>query len=203
MAVASHGVFTQDCHSQAHALEGTQSNTTSSTRETAWFANIWVGKHARKKGTFKLDTGAEVTAVSQETYQKLPNAPQLSPPQRTLCGPFCKPLQVLQGQYQMDLSYKKTSTNQQVFIMKEMKSNLLGLPAIKALNLAVILDETTTTTTPLSSAYIYKHFPKMFQELGKEVPCSPKTRSNTICTVHSKASSSTTERKGLRRTATN
>ena len=115
--------------------------------------------------TFKLDTGAEVTAVSQETYQKLPNAPQLSSPQRTLCGPSCKPLQVL-GQCQMDFSHKKASSNQQVYVVKELRSNLLGLPAIKALNLAVRLDETTTTVTPLSSAYIHKQFEKVFQGLG-------------------------------------
>jgi hypothetical protein len=60
--------------------------------ETAWFAEILVGKGNKKKVTFKLDTGAEVTAVSQETYQMLPDAPPLSTPQRTLCGPSRKPV---------------------------------------------------------------------------------------------------------------
>ena len=56
--------------------------TTSTTRETAWFVDILVGRH--KKVTFKLDTGAEVTAVSQETYKMLPGPPQLSTPARVL-----------------------------------------------------------------------------------------------------------------------
>ena len=60
--------------------------------EKAWFAEIVVGSHRSRKVTFKLDTGAEVTAVSQETYQALPDAPPLSTPVRTLRGPAMKPL---------------------------------------------------------------------------------------------------------------
>ena len=71
--------------------------------ETAWFAEILVGKGRKGKVTFKLDTGAEVTAVSQETYQMFPNAPPLSTPQRTVCAPSRKPLQVL-GECQVVLT---------------------------------------------------------------------------------------------------
>ena len=39
--------------------------------------------------------GAEVIAVSQDTYQMLPEAPPLSTPQKVLCGPSRKPLQVV------------------------------------------------------------------------------------------------------------
>ena len=67
-----------------------------SSSETAWYADIQVG---RRKVTFKLDTGAEVTAASQETYKLLQNAPPLHTPQRTLCGPSRKSLQVV-GQCQ-------------------------------------------------------------------------------------------------------
>ena len=85
-------------------------------------------------------------AVSQDTYQELPNFPSLSAPQRTLCGPsrrfFASPGL---GQCQIDLSHKKFTSNQQVFIVKWLRSNLLGLPVIKALNLTVRNDETTTT----------------------------------------------------------
>ena len=53
---------------------------TTSSEEKAWFTEIFVGSHGSHKVTFKLDTGAEVTAVSQETYQMLPDAPPLSTP---------------------------------------------------------------------------------------------------------------------------
>jgi len=82
-----------------------------------------------------------------------------------LCGPAKKPLQVL-GQCKIDLSHRGRSTKQQLFVVAELKSNLLGLPAIQDLNLAVRLDGTTADTTPLTAPYIHKRFPKLFQGLG-------------------------------------
>jgi len=140
--------------------------TSSSSREMAWYAHIMVGKRGKQSEvTFKLDTGAEVTAVSQETFLKLPDAPQLTTPKRILCGPSRKPLHVL-GQCQIDLSHRDRSSSQHIFVVKGLRSNLLGLPAIKALNLATRLDETTTESTSLSSAYIHQRFKKVFQGLG-------------------------------------
>ena len=165
------GHYSSQCrskHVDESGLETTFLDATTSsspTGETAWFVKVCVGRHAKKEVTFKLDTGAEVTAISQETYQELPNAPSLSAPQRTLCGPSRRPLQVL-GQCQIDLSHKELTSNQQVFVVKGLRSNLLGLPAIRALNLAVRIDETTTTTTPLSSTHIYNRFRRVFHGLG-------------------------------------
>ena len=102
-------------------------------------------------------------AVSKDTY-KLQNAPLLSTPQRTLCGPLRKPLNVL-GQCWMEFSYKEVSSNQQMFVVEGLRYNILGLPAIKALNLAARLDETTARPT-LSQAYIHQNFAKLFQGLG-------------------------------------
>ena len=112
---------------------------TSSSQEAAWFTDIKVGEQMVK---FKLDTGAEVTAISHSTYQQLLNAPPLNTPEKVLCGPARKPLQVL-GQCKIDLSHGGRSTKQQLFVVAELKSNLLGLPAIQDLNLAVRLDGTT------------------------------------------------------------
>ena len=114
--------------------------------------------------TFKLDTGAEVIAISHTTYQQLPDAPPLSTPSKVLCGPARKPLQVL-GQCEIDLSYRERSIKQQLFMVAELKSNLLGLPAIQALNLAARFDE-TADITPLTAPSIHKQFPKVFQRLG-------------------------------------
>ena len=102
-----------------------------------------------------------MTAVSQETYKTLPGPPQLSTPARVLCGPSRKPLQVL-GQCRVDLTHDGKSSCQQVFVVKGLRSNLLGLPAIKATR----LDETTTTTAPLCSKYIHERFRTVFQGLG-------------------------------------
>ena len=140
--------------------------TTSQAEETAWFADISVCK-LNEKVTFKLDTGAEVTAVSQETYEQLRDAPPLNTPEKTLCGPSRKPLKV-RGQCQMQLTLKVASSKQQVFVVEGLKSNLLGLPAITALHLARRLDETRVNTPPetLDAAYIHQRFKKLFQGLG-------------------------------------
>ena len=124
-----------------------------------------MGKGSKGKVTFKLDTGAEVTAVLEETYQMFPNVPPLSTPQRTLCGSSQKSLQVL-GQCQVILTHRERSSTQQVFVVEGLRSNLLGLPAIKGLNVATTLDETTAKPTQLSSAGIHKQFKKLFQGLS-------------------------------------
>ena len=67
----------------------------------------------------------------------------------------------------MEFAYKEVSSNQQMFVVEGLRSNLLGLLAIKALNLAARLDETTARPTLLSQAYIHQKFAKLFQGLGK------------------------------------
>ena len=48
--------------------------------QTAWFVDIKVGKRVMP---FKLDTGAEVTAISKDAYTKLTDAPLLTTTHRT------------------------------------------------------------------------------------------------------------------------
>ena len=107
---------------------------------------------------FKLDTGAEVSAVTQETYRNL--GIQLSKPQKMLYGPSQTPLQVT-GQFQGKLEYNGKETLQSVYVVNHLKRNLLGLPAITALSLAVRLESMTNTTCS-----VVDKFPSLFQGLG-------------------------------------
>ena len=68
------------------------------------------------------------------------------------------------GQCHLDITFKGRSSSQQVFVVKDLKSNLLGLPAITALKLAARLDE--TSNTPLTAAIIHEKYPKLFCGLG-------------------------------------
>ena len=86
---------------------------TTPTDEKAWFVEILVGG---SKVTFKLDTGTEVTAVSEETYRALPDAPPLSTPAKILRGPSTKPLQCV-GECNILLQHQGKSCNQQLFIV--------------------------------------------------------------------------------------
>ena len=110
----------------------------------------------RKKGHYGAQRVGSGRSVSIKETRHL----------QILCGPSRKPLQVV-GQCQMTLASKGRSSSQEVFVVKQLRSNLLGLPAIKALRLATRLDETTTEfTPPLSATYILDRFKKIFQGLG-------------------------------------
>ena len=91
-----------------------------------------------KTTPFKLDTIAEVTAISPDTYHSLQNI-ELT---KVFSGPSRKLLKVI-GQIQRYFIYRTRQTSKSVFIVKGLKINLLGLPTITALNLAVRVDSIT------------------------------------------------------------
>lgn len=130
-------------------------DTVTTKTDSAWFATIEING---RKLNFKLDTGAEVTAISEQEYKKL-DQPPLSPAKCALYGPSRQPLQTA-GQFTGKLRSKNNTAMQQVFVVKCLKTNLLGLPAITALKLAVRVDSTTLDTD------WRKDFPSVFQGLG-------------------------------------
>ena len=87
-----------------------------------------------KSVRFKVDTGAEVTVLSDSTWKSLKCSTPLKKAQISLCGPDQTTLRVI-GEAKLGLSYKGKSSNQNVFVIKDLKNNLLGLPAIRALQL--------------------------------------------------------------------
>ena len=89
----------------------------------------------------------------------------LKNPQKVLYGPSRHPLQVV-GQCHSNLSFKGRVCKQQVFVVKDLKRNLLGLPAITSLHLAQRLDATTCLETSLNAGDISKRFPNLFTGLG-------------------------------------
>ena len=123
--------------------------------QTAWFANIDLCGCIT---AFKLDTGAEVTAISKEAYSHLQNS-TLNTPDRILYGPSKQPLKVL-GQFQGKFTYKGRDSQQQVYVVDGLKTNLLGLPAITALHLAARVDASHTSTD------VARNFPNVFKGLG-------------------------------------
>ena len=126
-------------------------------QETSWSALI----HLNSKQTpFKLDTGAEVTAINGDTHEHL-GEPKLDTPDKILYGPSRQPLQVV-GQFKGTFTHKGKQSQQQVYVIKGLKTNLLGLPAITALNLAARID----TAAQDAENDIRKQFPKVFEGLG-------------------------------------
>ena len=131
-------------------------DTLSGEQEKAWFTTITVKDVDIR---FKLDTGAEVTAITSDAYQLL-EKPQLNAADKILCGPSRHPLGVV-GKFKCNLATKGKVTRQEIFVVKGLKHNLLGLPAITALNLAAQIDCTLSTTNTFK-----ERFPKVFEGLG-------------------------------------
>lgn len=82
---------------------------------------------------------------------------QLKTPTKKLCDPDQKPLEV-RGELYVNLSHKGATVRQCMLVVKQLKKNLLGLPAIRALNL---LFKVESTEDEISTKY-----PSLFSGLG-------------------------------------
>ena len=122
-----------------------------------WFTTLELNG---QEVNFKLNTGAEVTAISNKTYTQLQGVGRLKAASKVLYGPTQQPLQVL-GQFEATLAKKQKGTSQTVFVIRGLKTNLLGLPAINALQLVSRIDSTAK-----ASEDILQKFPSLFCGLG-------------------------------------
>ena len=148
-------------------------------QESSWSVKLHVDS---QEVTFKIDTGAEVTAISEKVYQDL-QRPTLQKSSKFLHGPGQHPLPVV-GQFHATLHHGQNSSSQQIFVIKNLKHNLLGLPAITALHLAARLDSTYT-------AMVQNRFPSVFQGLGNlgepYIHNQTPTELYSLCSKHAKS----------------
>ena len=79
---------------------------------------------------FKVDTGAEVTVIPEDLMQAL-NIKELQPPSKSLHGLDNKLLSV-RGEFQAQVAH---NDNECIQPLSHIKHNVLGLPAIQALQL--------------------------------------------------------------------
>ena len=85
---------------------------------TQWNISVTVRAHPV---VFKVDTGAEVTALSEKTYDLLhESVPQLQKSTHKLCRANRVPLDVL-GVTKMKLIYNSKSTTQEVFVIRDLQ----------------------------------------------------------------------------------
>ena len=138
-------------------LETAYLNTVTSHQDSSWTAEIKVNQSVM---TFKLDTGAEVTALSEAALACLGEV-KIHKPEKILCGPDRRPLDVI-GCITATLAYKGWTSTQSIYVIRKLTNNLLGLPAIQSLHLLKQVEGMEV----LSSKSIKKKFPKLFQGLG-------------------------------------
>ena len=129
---------------------------TTGNQVTSWRSNILIGN---TEANFKLDTGAEATAITEDTYKLLTNV-VLQKPRKTLHGPAKQCLDVL-GQFQATLCHQNTSSTQTLYVIRGLKTNLLGLPAITSLGLLYRMDAVVCNTDAVHTKY-----PMLFKGLG-------------------------------------
>ena len=125
--------------------------------QSSWKVEAKVNGHPI---SFKLDTGAEVTAMSEQDYRTLGAIP-LKPSTLALYGPAQQALNV-KGQFRGKLAIGQKTSTETIYVIRGLKTNLLGLPAITSLKLASRID----TTINLDHTPPQQAFPKLFTGLG-------------------------------------
>lgn len=110
---------------------------------------------------FKIDTGADVTCISREQFDKLTGV-KLQRNDKTLCGPSNSKLHVF-GKFQCTLESNNKICVQDVYVVRGLTEALLGRPAIQELE---ILQQVNVSALSASERY-RKKFPKLFNGLGK------------------------------------
>ena len=106
---------------------------------------------------FKVDTGAEVTAISEPTWISLGITSPLAKTNTLLFSSDQTPLEVI-GTTSLSLTYHHESCSQTVYVIKGLRNNLRGLPAIRELK---FLTNVCTVEKPIMSQY-----PALFKGLG-------------------------------------
>ena len=88
--------------------------------------------------------GADVTAISEEDYRKIKGKRKLAKPSKILRGPSNQPLPVA-GEFICSLACQGKSEKHKIFVVKGLKSILLGLSAIRSMGLVVRINEITSS----------------------------------------------------------
>ena len=156
-------VDTDSAHTTYSNEETTFLDVVQTENHTVWNATIQLNQ---QNVTFKLDTGTEVTVISHKAFERLSNV-DLQQSTRSLLGPAKQKLEVL-GQFSGILATDRCAAKQTIYVVSNLRSHLLGLPAILALNLVVRVAEVSE-----------EKYPKVFIELGTmKEECTIKLQAN-------------------------
>lgn len=121
-----------------------------------WLTTTKVNGHSVE---FKIDTGADVTAVPEQIFKTL-NVKNLQSSQKILKGPGRNTLNVI-GKFHCEFSLENRKSYQDIYVIRGLNKPLLGRPAIEKLNVVKYI-----ASLQLHSDYKQK-FPSLFTGLGK------------------------------------
>jgi hypothetical protein len=132
-----------------------------STQEDRWTATVGVqGVNIH----FKLDPGADVTAIPFRDYTKRLVKWKLSEPGRKLNGPDGCRL-VTKGKFMAKMDYQGRSIQEEVYVVEGLQRALLGLRACEDLEMVKRINRVEAPKP--TAVKPKKEFPKLFKGLGK------------------------------------
>lgn len=123
-----------------------------------WMAAIKVDN---QETVFKIDTGADVSAIPDTLYAR-GQFNRLERPDRILKGPGRTALTV-KGKFAATLSKRNLTVNEDIYVVEGLTTPLLSRPAAIALMLVARLDHISLDSTDA----VMQEFPKLFSGLGK------------------------------------
>ena len=108
---------------------------------------------------FKIDTGADVTVIPENVYQKLKPTSTLIRSSKTLFGPAHTTLHVL-GCFMGVIKRGEESSSQEIFVVNGARLVLLGRPVIETLKVV-------QTVNAVEAEEVKEKFPNLFKGLCK------------------------------------
>jgi hypothetical protein len=140
-----------------------------------WMVDLTLG-NTNVQVHFKVDTGADVTAIPEKLFGEIFKSSQLQPSDRTLYGPGQTKLETIgkfKGVLHLDSNRNSRQHSgqscQNIYVIKHLNQALLGRPAIEALHILskANLSSVSESEQPAELAKYKKLFPTLFSGLGK------------------------------------
>ncbi|GBO10434.1 hypothetical protein AVEN_165063-1 [Araneus ventricosus] len=120
-----------------------------------WTVTVQVNHKSIK---FKIDSGADHTVLPANVFQNVFQNAKLEPPDKILCGPDRNPLKKL-GKFKTNIEYKGKSCTEEIYVISNLQSCLLGKPALSSLGLGPNLN----SICQISAADPKAKFPELFK----------------------------------------
>jgi hypothetical protein len=134
------------------------------------FNKAWTKKFCinNKELYFKIDTGADVTVISDNDYKGIKEQILINS-DKQISGPGNSKINVL-GTFQCMLESQDTFSVQDIYVVKGLTKPLLGRPAIQALGIISNVNLSSVDVdlvTEKNESYYRARYPKVFKGLGK------------------------------------